>query len=150
MPYKILVLEPVRDEAASQREQEARQAPALRQHELEYVYASEGVPLDQTVPMQARLVRSQQKALDEDALLHRLNERVTEFHADLLLVNSGPLFRRYPDELLFMMRALKARHPALRIGFHPRTHDRRGPQQCFEYTNEMGGLLAAVFGEMLR
>jgi hypothetical protein len=150
MPYRILILEPVRDEAACQRETYVRGAPSLQPHEFEHIYAAEYVALDETQPIQTRLVRSQEKSLDENMLLHRLNERVAEFRADILLVNSGALFGRYPEEVLYVLRMIKALHPRLRIGFHPRAFERSRPKAYFEYTNEMGRLMADVFAEALK
>ena len=147
MPYRILILEAMRDEAAARRELHARAGPLLQQHQLEYLYAAEYVALDETQPMQRRLMHSQEKALDEEALLHRLNERVASFEADLLLVNSGALFRRYPDELLLAMQRLKTLHPELRIGFHPRAFEKQPPKSFFEYTTEIGNLMTEAFAE---
>ena len=147
MPYRILVLEPVRDEAASRRETHVPSTPSLQQHDFEYLYATEPIALDETQPMQRRLVQSQQKALDEDALLHRLNERIAAFRPEILLVHSGALFQQYPDEMLSMLQRVKFRHPRLRIGFRPRLFEKHGPKPFFEYTNEMSELMADVFGE---
>ena len=147
MPYRILVLGPVRDEAAARCEAQARQSPALQGCEFEHIYAAEHVGLDDTVPMERRILHSQQKALDEDALLQRLNERVTAFQADILLVNSGALFQHYPDETMEVLRTVKTLHPTLRIGFHPRAFERQGPRPFFEYTREIGDLMAAVFAD---
>lgn len=147
MPYRILILEPVRDEAASRRETQVPCTPSMQEHELEYIYATERVGLDETQPIQRRLVQSQEKALDEDALLHRLNERVMAFRADLLLVHSGALFQQYPDEMLSLLQRLKGLHPRLRIGFRPRAFEKHGLKPFFEYTNEISDLMAAVFAE---
>lgn len=147
MPYRILILESMRDEAAAQRELYARERPLLQQHQLDYLYAAEYVALDETQPMQRRVMHSQEKSLDEEALLHRLNQRIASFSADILLVNSGALFRRYPDELLFVVQMLKRLHPGVRIGFHPRSFEKQPPKPFFEYTTEIGNLMTEAFAE---
>ncbi len=150
MPYRILILEGVRDEAAARREAHVQAAAALEQHQFEHIYATEHVALDETQPMRTRLVQSQKKALDENELLTRLNQRVTAFGADILLVHSGTLFQTCLEEMLFAMQTLKTLHPDLRIGFQPRAFERYGPKAFFEYTREMHDLMAAVFVETRR
>ncbi len=147
MPYRILVLEGVRDEAAARRETHVHAAAALQPHQFEHIYAAEHVALDETMPMRTRLVQSQKKALDENDLLERLNQRVTAFEADLLLVYSGTLFQSCPNEMLYVMQTLKTLHPNLRIGFQPRPFERYGPKSFFEYTREIHELMTEVFAE---
>ncbi len=147
MPYKILVLECVRDEAACRHEMHVQSEPSLQEHRFEHMYAAEHVALDETLPMRTRLVRSQQKALDENDLLARVNQRVTAFGADVLLVQSGTLFQSYPDEMLFVLGTLKTLHPDLRIGFQARPFERHAPRSFLEYTAEMRDLMRAVFGD---
>ncbi len=150
MPYRILILEGVRDEAAARRELHVQRAPSLAQHQFDHLYATEHAALDETMPMRVRMARSQEKALDEKELLTRLNQRVTAFQPDVLLVYSGPLFQGCLDEMLHVMQTLKALHPDLRIGFRPRPFEQHGPKSFFEYTAEMRDLMADIFADAKR
>ncbi len=145
MPYRILILEGVRDEAAARRELHVQQAPSLAQHQFDHLYATEHAALDETMPMRTRLARSQAKPLDEKELLTRLNLRVTAFQPNILLVYSGALFQSCLDEMLHVMQTIKALHPDLRIGFRPRPFEQHGPKPFFEYTAEMSSLMADIF-----
>ncbi len=145
MPYRILILEGVRDEAAARRETHVQSASSLAQHRFEHIYAAEHVALDETQPIRVRLMQSQKKALDENDVLTRLNQHVTAFQPDILLVHSGTLFQSCPNELMHVLQTLKALHPEVRIGFKPRSFERYGPKAFFEYTMEMRDLMADVF-----
>ncbi len=145
MPYRILVLQSARDDTTRRREIHVANSPLLREHTFEHVYAMEGVPLDDTLPFPARLRQVQQKALDENALLARLNACIENFQPDILLENSGVAFHNFHDQMLFVLQTLKAGHPHLRIGFQPRPFERDNPRPFFEYSQEMRELLEKVF-----
>ena len=145
MPYRILILEGVRDEAAARRETHVQCDSSLQQHHFEHLYAGEYVALDETQPL--RLVRLQQKALDENDLLQRVDQRLAALQADILLVHSCALFQSHLDELFFVAQTLKTSHPALRIGFRTRPFEQYGPRSFFEYTAEMRDLMSIVFAD---
>lgn len=147
MPYKIMILESVRDEAAVRRESLVTQHPSLQEHKFEHVYVSERPPVDQTQPMPARLLQSQQKSLDEQALLSRLKERIENSAPDIMLVHSGALFHSYPEQMLFVLQQLKVSHPELRIGFQPRSFEKYATRPFFEYSPEIRDLMRKVFAE---
>lgn len=144
MSYKILLLESVRDDAAVRRQLRFSKMPSLCEHRFELLYAVEGEALDDTMPLPKRVVKSQ-ASLDERDLLHRLTEHVEAFQPDILIVHSGALFQSYPDQMMLVLRALKAGHPELRIGFRPRPFEHYGPQSFFEYTVEMQRLMEDMF-----
>lgn len=147
MPYKILILESVRDEAAVRRESRVRQIAALQEHTFEHAYISERPPVDQTQPMPARILQSQQKSLDEQALLSRLKERIGTSAPHILLVHSGALFHSYPEQVLFVLQTLKGAFPSLRIGFQPRSFEKYATLPFFEYSTEIRDLMRKVFAE---
>ena len=150
MPYRILILQSVRDEITSRREVQIQHSPLLREHTFDYLYAMEFAPLGETKPLPARVVKSQQSSLDEKELLSRLAERVNRFKPDILVVHSGSAFQSFPEQLWFVMTALKSSHPQLRIGFRPRSFERHSPKPFFEYTAEMHDLMTKIFQEQER
>lgn len=145
MPYRILILEPVRDEATARREIHIQNSPLLREHSFEHLYALDLLPLAQTQPMPARALKSQQGSLDEKELLSRLKERIEAFKPDILLVHSGALFHSYPDQLVSVLQALKDDQPGLRIGFQPSPFEQHAPKPYLDYTPEMHELMKKVF-----
>jgi hypothetical protein len=144
MSYTILILESVRNEAAARRELLLKDAAQFQGNRFDHVYAAEWAPLDQTQPIH---MRSLQKGLDEHDLLRRINESIERCAPDILLVQSGATFHNYPEQMWFVLQALKAAHPQLRIGFHPRPFEQHRPKPFIEYTSEMGELMAQVFAE---
>lgn len=145
MAYKILILGWLADEPAARRELQVRNHPALREHQFDFAYVREGTPWDRTLPMPARLVRSTKRSLDENDLLQRLLMRIDAMPADLLLVQSGPLFHSYPEQALFVMQSVKAARPRVRIGLHTRPFEQMTPKPFFEYSAELGELMAHIF-----
>jgi hypothetical protein len=146
MAYRILLLESVRDDGAARRQLLLSKTPSLREHQFDIMYATEGQALDDTMPLPRRVVKSQE-SLDERDLLHRITERVEDCQPDILIVHSGALFQSYPDQMMLVLRALKAGHPELRIGFRPRPFEHYGPQSFFEYTLEMQRLMEQMFAD---
>ena len=147
MPYRILILQSVRDEITSRREIHIQHSPLLREHTFDYLYAMEFASLGETQPLNARVLKSQQNSLDERELLSRLTERVNWFKPDILVVHSGSVSQSFPEQLWFVMTALKGSHPQLRIGFQPRSFEREGPKPFFEYSTEMHDLMTKMFQE---
>ncbi len=145
MPYRILILESVRDETSARREIHIQNSPLLRDHSFEYAYALDLAPLAETLPMPARALKSLQSSLDDKELLTRLNERIEAFQPDILLVRSGAVFHSFPDQLMSVLQALKEAHPALRIGFQPRAFEQYAPRPYLEYTAEMHELMKKIF-----
>ncbi len=145
MPYRILILESVRDETTARREIHIQNSPLLRDHSFEHVYALELMPLAETQPMPARALKSQQGWLNEKELLSRLDERIAAFQPDILLVHSGAVFHSFPNQLMSVLQGLKDAHPALRIGFQPRPFEQYAPRPYLEYTAEMHELMKKVF-----
>jgi hypothetical protein len=150
MSHRILIFESTRDENTARREVQVKDNSLLRAYEFDHFYATEPAPLDQTRPMPARLMQSQEPWLDEKELLRRLTERVDVYKPDILVVHSGSMFHSFPDQMLFVLRSLKASHPDLRIGFQPRSFEKYGPKPYFEYTTEMGSLMAEIFLDKTR
>ncbi len=150
MSYRILILQGVRDDSTVRREIHVRKVPALREHTFEYVYAAEPPDLDETQPLPARVLQNQQSTLDERRLLACLNETVERFQPDLLLVHSGPVFQSSLDQLWFVLTAVKAGHPRMRIGFQPRPFEQYGPKPFFEYSTELRDIMRAVFGDEVK
>jgi hypothetical protein len=150
MPYKILILQSVRDEITARREIYIQHSPLLREHTFDYLYAMEFAALGETKPLPARVLKSQQSSLDEKELLARLTDRVNWFKPDILVVHSGSAFQSFPEQLWFVMTALKGSHPHLRIGFLPRPFERDTPKPFFEYTAEMHDLMTQIFQEQER
>jgi hypothetical protein len=145
MPYRILILESVRDETTVRREIHIRNSPLLREHSFEHMYALELAPLAETRPMPTRALKSQQSSLDEKELLRRLMGRVEAFKPDILLVHSGAVFQSFPDQLMSVLQVLKDAHPEVRIGLQPRPFEQYAPRSYLEYTVEMHELMKKAF-----
>jgi hypothetical protein len=121
---RALIIETARDQVAMQRQEAVRRSKELFRWEITFVYAIEYEDL----PWQREAVPGSILAcaasfgdpipLDsiEERLFFRAKAQVVAFRPELILLYTGFVFRRFPDQMFSALRRLRDEHPELRFG----------------------------------
>ena len=148
MPYqRILVLQSVDDEITHRRKMRMEHSPILQNYAFDFCYAIDLTDEQKALPMPLMMDKVEQSTIDEGDLLERMSQKVLTFKPDLLIVHAGFVFRRFPEEMLSALNALKTRFPDLDMAIESRG---RFAQQSefsaiFESSTEISMLVDQIF-----
>lgn len=113
---KVLVLESVEDNVTMERVALKRSFFSKNDVEVEYCYAVELTKRQQQLDVRTMVSEVLKEPLDGQDLLARVDQRITSFRPDVMIVHAGFVFLTHPEVFLSVLTKLKSLHPELRIG----------------------------------
>jgi hypothetical protein len=149
MPFhRILVLQSVEDDITEYRMWRMHHSPSLVDYEFENCYAIELTDEQKTLPTDVMMMQVENAKLDENRLVDRLTQKIATFKPDLVVVHFGFAFMRFPKEMFAVLRTLRTRFPALKLGVElaesliPRIP---GGAEMFDDNDEIRDLITHMF-----
>ena len=145
MSQKIIILQSVQDSITFRREMRIQNSPFLQEYEFEHIYAIVLSPEQQRLPTELMMMQVDQNKLDGEDLLKRITAKLESFKPDILIIHSGFVFHRFPEEMLSVLKSLKTSYPTLRMGIQSHFYKDNEQLGIFEYSSEIDDLISKIF-----
>lgn len=132
MRSRILILESINDKLSRDRAEILAHAPWLKEFTIDHCYAVSPTEEDleeatkflgPRIMAELSVWESQGSPVDYQDFLRMLEEKISEFQPDIVLLHTGVAFHRHSELFLKALTEVKKRHPQLKLGYQYRPSD---------------------------